>query len=181
MYRVTLAALGAAATLLAGGARAETIAGVHLPDLMRLDGTELALASCGVRDTLWIEHYIAALYVPREARAEPAIKDPNTSKILLVRIISAEQFPEQLPEKWREPLKSSLPADKFSQISAAYKKLQAGDVMLYSYSPQTGLTMKVNGETVITAGHGLIDSLLQAWKRGEDSGTLGKLLEGHGC
>jgi hypothetical protein len=181
MERIALAAVGAAAILLAGGARAETIAGVHLPERMRLDGTELALASCGVRDTLWIDHYVAALYVPREARPEPAIKDANTSKILLVRIISAEQFPEQLPQKWREPLKASLSAEKFSQMSAAYERLRAGDVMLYSYSPRAGLTLQVNGETVFAAGHGVIDSLLRAWQRGDESGSLGKLLQGHGC
>ena len=60
MFRAFVAAIGAAVVVLAVGARAETVAGVHLPEQMRLDGDTLALASCGVRDTLWIAHSVAA-------------------------------------------------------------------------------------------------------------------------
>lgn len=182
MYRIVLAAMSAAVVVFAAGVRAETVAGVHLPDQMRLDGKSLALASCGVRDTLWVDHYVAALYIPDKGRAEPVVRDPKQSKILLVRVVNAEHFPEQLPEQWRKPLQASLSADKFSQVSAVYKKLRKGDTMMFTYSPQGGLTMKVNDQTVVTSGHGVIDAMLRAWQSGEASSeTLGSLLQGHGC
>ena len=43
------------------------VAGVELPDEVQVDGLALALASCGVRDTLWVEHYVAAVYLPPDA------------------------------------------------------------------------------------------------------------------
>ena len=182
MSRALLAVIGIAVVVLAAGARAETVAGVHLPEQMRLDGDTLALASCGVRDSLWIDHYVAALKIPRGTRAEPVVRDPGQSKILLVRIVNAEHFPERLPEQWRKPLQASLSAEKFSQVSAAYKQLRKGDSMAFDYSPQGGLTMKVNDQTVVTGGHGVIDAMLRAWQQGEASSeTLGRLLKGHDC
>jgi hypothetical protein len=42
--------------------------------------------------------------------------------------------------------------------------------------------MKVNDQTVVTSGHGVIDAMLRAWQSGEASSeTLGSLLKGHDC
>lgn len=53
-------ALALAGLLAAGAAAAKVVAGVDLPDTIPVGGQPLVLASCGVRDTLWIEHYVAA-------------------------------------------------------------------------------------------------------------------------
>lgn len=181
MHRSILAAF-AAVVFLSGGVEAQEIAGVRLPERMQVGGDTLALTSCGVRDTLWVDHYVVGLYVPPGARAEPAARDPNVSKALLVRIVTAEHFPDRLPEQWREPLQASLPAEKFSRVSAVYKKLRKGDTMLFTYARQAGLTLKVNDQAVITSGHGVIDAMLRAWESGEArSETLGRLLRGHDC
>jgi hypothetical protein len=171
----------AALIVLQAIAQAATVAGVQLRPVIRWAGEELVLTSCGVRDTLWIEHYVAGLYVPRGTRAVSAVRDPNKSKVLVVQVLNTYFFPPRLPEKWRKPLQASLSADKFAQVSAAYQNLLNGDTMQYSYSPDTGLAMTVNGERVINAGHGVIDALLRAWQRDEDPGTLGELLQGNNC
>jgi hypothetical protein len=178
--RTPLAAV-ATAIVLQTSAHATTVAGVQLREVIRLDGEELALASCGVRNTLWIDHYVAALYVPRGTRAESAAQDSSKSKLLVVQILNADYFPRQLPEKWRVPLQASLSAEEFAQVSFAYQRLRSGDTILYSYSPDTGLAIMLNGETVVEAGHGVVDALLRAWQRDDNQGTLGELLKEHNC
>jgi hypothetical protein len=39
----------------------------------------------------------------------------------------------------------------------------------------------LNGETVVEAGHGVVDALLRAWQRDDNQGTLGELLKEHNC
>lgn len=46
---------------LIGAAAAATLAGVQLDPTMKVAGRTLELVSCGVHDTLWIDHYVAGL------------------------------------------------------------------------------------------------------------------------
>jgi hypothetical protein len=182
MYKIIYMLTAAAALMAASGASAETVAGVQLPKKLRVDEHTLALSSCGVRDTLWVEHYVAALYVPPGMRAKPAVKDASVPKVLRVHVLTTEHFPEQLPEQWRKPLQASLRSDKFAKVSSSYKGLRSGDVMTFIYTPKQGLTMQVNRNTVVNSAHGVIDAMLNAWTTGEASSeTLGNLLKGHSC
>ena len=67
----------AMASSIAGAATARTLADVQLPPHARLGDRQLALSSCGVRDTLWIEHDVAALYLPSGSPMTQAMRDAN--------------------------------------------------------------------------------------------------------
>lgn len=64
--------LGLAALLLAGlvGHAAAQVekAGVRLPATLELNGLPLQLASCGVRETLWVNHYVRRFMSPGPMR-----------------------------------------------------------------------------------------------------------------
>jgi hypothetical protein len=60
-----------------------------LPPVVELGGTALAAASCGVRQTLWIEHYSAVLYLPRRAPPQEELVDPLSPKALELAIIDS--------------------------------------------------------------------------------------------
>lgn len=86
------------------------LAGVELEESILLNSKPLTLSSCGVRDTLWIEHYAAGLYVPPGTSAQ-VVRDPNYPKAVRMKFIDGRYLPERIPEKWRGVLQRELKAD----------------------------------------------------------------------
>lgn len=167
---------------LIGAAAAATLAGVQLDPTMKVAGRTLELVSCGVRDTLWIDHYVAGLYVPQGQPPEAA-DDAKRAKAVRIKVLEARYLPEDVPEKWRGALKSELRHEPMMQVREAYDRLSDGDLVTFTYVPQQGVTMQVNGGTVVqTPGHAVIDSILEAWE-GKDpiSGKPHRLSLEHPC
>lgn len=161
---------------------AATLAGVHLAPTLSVAGQALQLVSCGMRETLWIDHYAAGLYVPPGASAQVA-RDAKHPKAVRLKIIEARYLPEKIPEKWRGALNSELEREPMVRVRRAYGALREGDEVTFTYAPQEGVTMQVNGRAVMRAsGHGVIDAILEAWA-GEDpvSGKLSRLSLEHPC
>ena len=46
---------------------------IQVPSSLRVGNQSLPAASCATRDTLWIHHYAAALYVPPRTRPDAAL------------------------------------------------------------------------------------------------------------
>ena len=171
-----------AAALIAVTAQAATLAGVRLEPSVQAGGQTLELVSCGVRNTLWIDHYAAGLYLPKGDDPNAA-QDDRRAKAVTMKVIQARYLPENIPEKWRDALKRELQHEPMVQVRQAYDRLSDGDVITFTYVPNKGVTMSVNGETVInTPGHAVIDSILKAW-RGKDAitGKLNRLTLEHPC
>jgi len=178
-------ALRAAALALVACSAAASVerAGVELPETVRAGDRSLALASCGVRDTLWIEHYVAALYLLPGVQVAEALRDPRQPKAILMHVVRAAYLPERIPEKYRVPLADELRREPLARVRAAYRSLAAGDRVWITYAPSTGLTIAVNDRVIARApGHALIESTLRTWA-GEDplSGKLRRLLLEHPC
>lgn len=136
--------------------------------LAALAGTTLAApalepAVCGVRHTLWVEHYTAQLYVPAGASIA-AVGDPQQPKMLRMRMLNTFLMPPEIPRKWREALQPVLDGDAMKRLQESYGGLQNGDTVVVTYQPQKGLALSINDRTVATSqGHAAIDALLAAW------------------
>lgn len=138
-----------------------------MPEGLHVGGERLAAASCGVRGTLWIEHYAAALYLPRRANAAPQLADANVTKAVRVQILSKRLMPKDIPRKWRQPMATHDPG-LLERVRDVYRQLKVGDEVLIAYTPNHGVELALNGTAVATAqGHGLIDALLRAWAEDE--------------
>lgn len=166
--RAHIAGFGLALLLSAGPVASETqIAGVTLPGAARIGGHELALRTCGVREALWIDHYVAALYLPGDAPPTVAVQDAAQPKLLRVEIVNAAFLPPAIPERWQRAL-SSLPQEKRSALRVAYDRLRAGDVVTLSFIPERGTAIQINDRVVAAVpDHGLIDAVLLAWAERE--------------
>lgn len=161
-----LALLALAAAL--GGAAGAPASGA-------LPGQPLQPAACGVRNTLWIGHYAAQLYVPPGHSIE-ALSDPRKPKMLRMRMLNTFLMPPEIPHKWREALQSVLDPDAMKRLQEGYERLQSGDTVEVTYQPQKGIEVSINDRTVATArGHEAIDALLAAWA---DDAPLPKKLAG---
>ena len=163
-------------------ARAAKVGGVELTDALEVSGHRLELASCGVRDTMWIDHYAAGLYVPSGAGAKAAA-DAKQATAVRMKIINARYLPGDIPAKWRGALDRELGHEPMMRVRRAYDKLQDGDVVTFSYVPSQGVTMQLNDRKVIdVGGHAVIDSILAAWRGRDPIGEkLHRLALHHRC
>jgi hypothetical protein len=143
-------------------------AALSLPGAMRLGDQPLTPASCGVRETLWIDHYAAVLYAPPGESAVNALQDPARAKALEIQVISTAFIPGDIPRKYRRALEGRLEAGAFERIRAAYRRMQSGDSISIAYRPGEGVSLRLNGELVVqTPGHALIETLLAEWADGQ--------------
>lgn len=139
-----------------------------VPGLLQVGTQSLAPASCATRNTLWIHHYAAALYLAPRASAAVALQDPKQPKALQVEILNKAFLPRQVPKKWQRTLETELDGRSLTSIAAAWERLGAGDRVTIAYAPGPGVSLKVNDRLVAAApSHGLVDALLRTWAHDE--------------
>ena len=141
---------------------------VQVPSALRVGNQSLPAASCATRETLWIHHYVAALYVPPRAAPDTALQDPKQPKALHVQILSKSFLPKDLPRKWNHALEAQLDSAAVSAIRTAWQQLSVGDQVTIAYAPGPGVTLQLNDRLIArTPKHDVIDALLHAWAEGE--------------
>ena len=156
-------ALTFASIVTAVPAHAKTLAGVELCESLETPAGVLHLTVCGVRDSLWIDHYVTALYVAPGAPLH-VLNDPNQPKAVLLHIVESRYLPPRLPKKWARALARELEPRAMSKVTRAYRQLADGDVVSITYSPAAGVVMSVNASTVVRAPrHRVIGSILREW------------------
>jgi len=183
--RHLIAALGAGLAITTSALGAIEVAGVSVLDTVAVRDRVLERAICGVRSTLWIEHYVAALYLPTGSAGQLArqLVDPAVPKVVTLNVLTTRFMPVELPREWRAPLERTLPPDALERVREAYRSLERGDVATILYDPEGGVVMLQNGRTVVTApGHAVIDAVLAAWAKSESLvRKVGELRERHPC
>ena len=142
-------------------------AAIQVPSGLRVGSEMLPARSCATRDTLWIHHYAAALYVPQRAAAEVALQDPQAPKALHVQILSKSFLPRDLPKKWDQALKSQLDRPSMNAIESAWRQIAVGDRVTIAYAPGPGVTLQLNERLVARSPrHDVVDALLRTWADG---------------
>jgi hypothetical protein len=128
-------------------------------------GTQpLAAASCSTRNTLWIRHYAAVLYVPPRASPLAVLEDPRQPKAVEVEILNKTFLPKEMPKRWRHALQGELDGRSLTSIDNAWHHLGAGDRITLAYAPGPGLSLRVNDRLIAAApSHRLVEALLRTW------------------
>jgi hypothetical protein len=134
-----------------------------VPGVLQVGDQVLAAASCGMRETLWIDHYVATLYVRPGDAPDHALLDPRRAKALEIRLLNKSFMPAEIPRKYRRALEVELSDEAMQDVREAYRALRAGDVVRIAYLPGAGVSMSVNGQRVAAAPHGAIQAILVAW------------------
>ena len=159
--------------LLAGGVLALAltflpVTAIQVPGALRVGSESLPAASCATRDTLWIHHYAAALYLPPKASPVAALEDPKAPKALHVQILSRTFLPKDLPTKWRDMLEAHLDLPSFTSVRLAWRELAVGDQVTIAWLPGSGVTLQLNNRVIARSPrHDMIDALLQTWAENE--------------
>ena len=141
---------------------------IQVPGALRVGNQSLPAASCATRDTLWIHHYAAALYLPAKASPAGVLLDPKQPKALHVQILSRSFLPKDLPIKWRETLEAHLDLPSFTSVRLAWRELAVGDRVTIAYLPENGVTLQLNDRVIARSPrHDVVEALLRTWAENE--------------
>ena|SRR6185503_4676032 len=156
---------------------------IQVPGAVRLGGEMLPAATCATRDTLWIHHYVAALYVPPKTPPLAALQDPRRAKAFQVQILSKVFLPRDMPKKYRLALEQTLDGASLAAVGAAWRGLSVGDRVMLAYAPGAGLSLQLNEREVAkTSRHDVIEALLRTWADNEPlPARLNRVLAKHPC
>lgn len=141
---------------------------LDMPEALQLGEEKLVPASCGIRSTLWIEHYVSVLYLPGRRPSANELMDPGAAKVLRLKLASTRLIPHDIPRKWREPIARHLSREEYARAGSAYRTLRPGDIVTIAYAPGLGARLHFNERVVArTADHSLIDAILETWAGGD--------------
>ena len=154
-----------------------------IPTALQIGNQSLAAASCATRDTLWIHHFAAALYVPPREQPVIVLQDPKRPKAVQVEILNKSFLPRDVPQKYRRTLEEQLDAKTLNSVHSAWRSLNAGDRITLAYAPGPGLTLSVNERVVATTpDHGIVEALLKVWAENEPvPERVNRILAKHPC
>lgn len=143
-----------AALLAVPGLQAAEVAGVRVPDVLRVGDRELLLNGAGLRSKLFIKVYVGALYVERKAASPEALLDgtgPRRMSLRLLRDLDAGSLQSALDDGLRDnhtpaQLAAIKPqADALAAIMKGIGQAREGDIIALDF-PGDGVVVSVNGQ-----------------------------------
>ncbi len=127
--------------------------GVSYPDKKTVAGQELVLNGLGIREAtmLQIDVYVAALYLPQKTRKGPdaiAQQGPKQLELKFVRDVEKKDIADAWTEGFKKNAKGNLAALKgrISKINGWMADMKAGQKLIFSYVPEKGIEVTVNGK-----------------------------------
>ena len=146
--------VGLTATAQTGGTK---VNGIIIPNIVKVDGKYLKINGAGVREKMFLDLYIGALYLQKKSGAAKEIIESNSLMSIKLRIISGLVSRENMEEAIREGFDKSTKQDTKSidsKINDLINKgfageIEKGDVFDLSYVPGKGTSLKKNGKVLI--------------------------------
>jgi len=158
---LSLVTLLGAATLTAA-----TLAGVTLPDTVKVGDKTLLLNGLGLRSKMMVKVYVAGLYVEQKSGDGTAIVNAEAPKRIVlhfVRSVSNDQITDAIVGAFDANAKASLKA-QIDQFGAALEPFSENDEMSMTYVPGTGTVLNVKGKDKLTiAGFPFAKALFGIW------------------
>lgn len=130
-----------AAWLVAGGAHALDVGGVHLADKASVGGRELVLNGAGVRKRAIFSVYVGSLYVPEKTTSAEAVLagTPRRIQLDLLRDLSSDQLIGALMDGLKENTTSAemqaiaVQAGEMAAIMKSFGQAKEGSVVTLDF------------------------------------------------
>jgi hypothetical protein len=164
------------ATAWIGAAQGAEVAGVKLPDKVRVGAgsAELVLNGAGLRTRFFVKVYAAGLYLEKKSQTPAAVlalTGPKRVSMHLLRDLTAKQILDALHEGVaannspveQEKLKTQL--GELDLVMTQLGPVKEGDVVTLDFVPGVGTVVTVNGQAKgkPIAGDALYQALLRVW------------------
>jgi len=156
------------------GAAAAEVAGVKMPDTMKLGNADLMFNGGGLRIKVFFKVYVAGLYLTEKkgtAADVLGLKGPKRMHIVTRRDLGAEDFANALVEGIHNNLPESEAAamkpriEQFRKAILDIKETKEGTVVELDYLPETGTRFSLNGQQrgADIPGEDFYRALLRIW------------------
>jgi|CXWL01.1.fsa_nt_gi hypothetical protein len=162
-------ALALGLVLATATAQAASLAGVTLPDQVKVGDAELVLNGTALRTKMMFKVYVAGLYIgakSSDAAAIMAADAPRQMVMQFVRSVGANK----VNEGWEEGLEANTPGasaaleGQFDTLMKAMEEVEDGSQLVFTYVPGTGTSITVKGKDKGTIpGKEFADALLACW------------------
>lgn len=164
------ALLFCAAALLsfATAAGAREVAGVDLPEVLKVEGTSLELNGAGLRERLYFDVYVVGLYLEKPTRdARVAIRSDQVKHVVIVmrRDVDPDDFAGALKEGIQKNSAEALPtlSRRLARLERAIPRLTEGMLLSFTYRPGEGTRFRAEGTELTIEGKDFVDALLLVW------------------
>jgi len=154
-------------------ANAIEIEGVEIAETLSVadSNATLLLNGAGLREKLYIDVYIGALYLQTKSADASAILSDDGPASVQMHILYSEISKQKLTDGWIDGLEDNLSKDELQAIQPrldAFNKLFAaakkGDVLSIEYTPERGTEVRINGEwRGAIDGNDFFRALLKIW------------------
>ena len=139
--------------LAASLASAAELAGVTMPDKATVDGRELVLNGLGLREKLWVDVYVAGLYLEHKTSDAQQILGSSAVKHLRMQFVYKKVEAKKLVDAWTEGLAANA-GGQMEQLRPGLDRLNSwmedvvkGDVMSFTAVPGKGLEVTIKGQS----------------------------------
>jgi len=150
-----------------------TIDGVEIPDTLTVanGGPALVLNGAGVREKLFLDIYIGALYLPEKSGDAQAILAGTGPACVVMHFLYKEVSREKITESWKNGLAANHTATEMQafqpqldKFNALFPTMHRGEVIRICYLPGAGTEVRINGEPRGTVeGEAFFHGLLGIW------------------
>jgi len=132
---------------------AAEVGGVPFPDTATAGGKDLVLNGVGLREKLWIDVYVAGLYLERKTSDPLEVLSSTQVKHLRMRFVYKKVTAKQLADAWSEGFAANAGASaaalrpKLDELGSWMVDVARGDEMTFTTVPGQGLEVQVRGQT----------------------------------
>lgn len=156
--------------LVAPAVWAGSLAGVTMPDQVKVGERELVLNGMGLRTKLMFKIYVAGLYL-EEKGTDPArvIASPQVKRVVM-HFLSAKATKSKMDAAWVEGFENNSPAEygalkaRVTEMTGYFGDMKPGDVIEFTIEPGSGVTAALNGQVKGTIpGDDFAAALLRVW------------------
>jgi hypothetical protein len=145
------------------------LAGVTLDDTVTLNDADLVLNGMGLRKKLWVEVYVAGLYLPSKTSDPGTVVSSAGAKKMVMHFLTDKAKKKKMASAWREGFEGN--ARDYAAIEARvdtfigyFGDMKDGDVVEMDLVPGQGTTVYLNGTKKGTIeGDDFAAELLRVW------------------
>lgn len=149
----------------------EKLSGVSVYETLSFGGNRLTLNGAGVKERMWIDQYVASLYLPKKTTNADQIIDGKDPSIIKINVVSGLLSSDKLLEMFDEGFQNSTNGatsklkteiDKFKAIFS--ESIKDRDEFMIVYDPKTGITIYKNSvKKGVIEGHDFKKALFGVW------------------
>ena len=149
----------------------EKVSGVSVYETLSFGGNRLTLNGAGIKERMWIDQYVASLYVPKKTTNADQIIDGTEPSIIKINVVSGLLNSDRMIEMFDEGFKNSMNGStdalkgEIDKFKSFFKEdIKDKDEFMLVYNPKTGITIFKNSvKKGVIEGHNFKKALFGVW------------------